>query len=673
MLGRQLQERIYCAYGVPCDVCRRCVELLGVLTLPVKVFLQCLLRGLHRPNFPAARLAVLHVLALLLLLPMPALADDTPVCLIEVALSADSQEIVDSGEGLPPEYLDAVLMASGADEIPYVDGNLVRLARVPVSSASRSVVGDAISDAANTVYRFIVDSALSSQMAHSAFTVYFAQLWYEYPDKRGEVLPIYNTREANRQLTDFDSLETFTAYYGLNYLFSNPFEFRTLENATYDMNGSTGLYEFGRWYDYFTGTSGGPVTDGNYYVFSMSKTPWSGNNTIRVYNDLSTNSYSLMPWNSLPADITLRIPVTLYDNLVSAATRDEIIGSDCILWFETTSATSANVGFWIGFLDSWSFSNIGGYTYINSQSTYYGYRDSSFGYAGRFTDSGTVFTVSSLPSLSHKYSNPLSGFSGQFISNLGRLDGTPSGPSDPVYPTVPQPDKPEPPEVTAPTSPVIEHPGNDTTTTTVDLQPVLDAIRILNDNLTASIDGMVSALESCCESMRAMLDAWFRYFGDWLDMIWQELRTANRWLEGIFYKTGGGSSSKPDPTAQPDSFWRWLGNLLDSLVGELPDGDAGFADALSQLTGRFPFSVPWDMGFMLGLLSQSPQAPRFECWLPSVGPSGFVVQGYKLVVDLSAFDDVALVCRRCELLLFALGLSKWTIEGLRGLDWTLFG
>lgn len=269
-------------------------------------------------------------------------------------------------------------------------------------------------------------------------------------------------------------------------------------------------------------------------------------------------------------------------------------------------------------------------------------------------------------------------------------------PSEPVEPNYPTPPDDEPPTITPPDVPTTQPTGgsntyyyttnNNYTTGDVDLQPILDAIEevnynigILNDNMEELSDFLFDAINDIqgrLHDLHAMLDAWLEefadFFSDYFDIFRKQLANMNRWLESIFYRIGRGGSSQPDPYTEPFDFWKWLGKLIDDLVGQLPEGAASFAAALGQLTGRFPFSVPWDMAAMLGLLAHEPVTPEFSIWLPAWSGGQFVGAGYELQMDLSQWDGIAALARRCELLLFAFGLASWSVGAMRDMEWTLF-
>lgn len=258
-------------------------------------------------------------------------------------------------------------------------------------------------------------------------------------------------------------------------------------------------------------------------------------------------------------------------------------------------------------------------------------------------------------------------------------DDTPTQPENPTQPNV------------TPDSPTYNtYIDNQTTTTTVDLTPILEAIRILNDNLVAGFGNIEEAISTCCENMRAFLDAWFAYFGDlieafsdnvddwfgwysqniykWLKQIDDDINTTSSqiqsWLQMIYNRMNGGGNTVPNPDTQTDDYFDWWDYFIDKLLNLLPDGVSDFLNVISGLKEVFPFSVPWDVGLILGVFAADPVTPVFDVQLPTYASLG----GWQLVpihVDLTPWDGVAQLIRSGVLLVFAFYLALWTRDGLR--------
>lgn len=74
-----------------------------------------------------------------------------------------------------------------------------------------------------------------------------------------------------------------------------------------------------------------------------------------------------------------------------------------------------------------------------------------------------------------------------------------------------------------------------------------------------------------------------------------------------------------------------------------------------SLKDKFPFCIPFDIGYLLNKMSAEREAPRFV-WQLDFGQWG----QYTITVDLSPFDSVAAILRTLELILFILGLMLAT-------------
>ncbi len=117
---------------------------------------------------------------------------------------------------------------------------------------------------------------------------------------------------------------------------------------------------------------------------------------------------------------------------------------------------------------------------------------------------------------------------------------------------------------------------------------------------------------------------------------------------------------KPDPKPDPDP-----GTDPDPKPdpdpdpAPLPDMDA--ADYRVELTGVFPFCIPFDFIALLKTLDAAPRAPCFD--FPVVIPALDYREDVKL--DLSIFDDVAKVIRLCEKVSFILFLMFVTSKVIR--------
>ncbi len=103
-------------------------------------------------------------------------------------------------------------------------------------------------------------------------------------------------------------------------------------------------------------------------------------------------------------------------------------------------------------------------------------------------------------------------------------------------------------------------------------------------------------------------------------------------------------------------------DLLDFTSEELGDYLDNITDSIGEVTDAmtdvFPFCVPWDILAILALFSAEPEAPVFE--LPiTIERLGI---DYSISVDLSEYEQIALICRTILTCLFVVGLGYLTIR-----------
>ena len=101
-----------------------------------------------------------------------------------------------------------------------------------------------------------------------------------------------------------------------------------------------------------------------------------------------------------------------------------------------------------------------------------------------------------------------------------------------------------------------------------------------------------------------------------------------------------------DPDTQPDSPGASSTNIGDYQI---------------DLKKFFPFCIPFDLYDFFTCLNADPVAPVIEWVIPLPGGGT-----YPLVIDLSAFDSVAQLLRRLQLLLFCVGLAFKTRDLIKG-------
>lgn len=98
------------------------------------------------------------------------------------------------------------------------------------------------------------------------------------------------------------------------------------------------------------------------------------------------------------------------------------------------------------------------------------------------------------------------------------------------------------------------------------------------------------------------------------------------------------------------------------LTDELPIGDDFSVPLVQGLQGKFPFSIPWDLKNMLKGLRAVRRAPNFNFSL-YIRPINYT---WNVALDFSQFDSVATIFRNCILILFVLGLAKFSYDHFFG-------
>lgn len=305
---------------------------------------------------------------------------------------------------------------------------------------------------------------------------------------------------------------------------------------------------------------------------------------------------------------------------------------------------------------------------------------------------------------------------------LLKADGTSSNPQNPTIPPTQWPETPQNPTPTQPTVPTPEPPTtptqpepplnppnityptivyeSDTTYVTADLSAVLDALNEHCEHLQTSIgrgftdywNTLQAKWNTDFASLKTFLHGQYGYIGNtittemaatrqYLKQLFEWLAnqfdfsvsgggydddTVVSWLKKIYGKLGSGYNTRPvDPVAQPNDFWTWLDNLFKNFVIDLValghDGLAEVMDALRTLVTKFPFSIPWDIAAMLGMLVAEPITPTIDIPQYALQAGGLAEVGtYRISLD--AYDAAFEGVRFMEKLAFCVLLAWRTPE-----------
>lgn len=110
-----------------------------------------------------------------------------------------------------------------------------------------------------------------------------------------------------------------------------------------------------------------------------------------------------------------------------------------------------------------------------------------------------------------------------------------------------------------------------------------------------------------------------------------------------------------------------IGELVDTFDddGEIDADDIGADDMVQALSGtagklkdKFPFSLPWDVFFLVSLLEAEPEAPKIK--LPIV-LERYGIEEY-IEIDMSKFEVLSEICRGMLTITYAYGLLNLTYK-----------
>lgn len=197
---------------------------------------------------------------------------------------------------------------------------------------------------------------------------------------------------------------------------------------------------------------------------------------------------------------------------------------------------------------------------------------------------------------------------------------------------------------------------------------VVDGISALGTDLDEQVNWLADSLKIVLNdnfrALKTYMKELFEWLADEMDFTVSgggyNDSTVVSWLKKIWSKMGSGWDSRPvDPVTEPDGFIEWLNNLvieiwsrIAALGSELAED---VADVVAGILLKFPFSVPWDVMAMLGLLAAEPVTPSVDYTVP-MGPNVQV----RLKGDLHWLDSSIGVIKSFELLAFCVYLATKT-------------
>lgn len=179
---------------------------------------------------------------------------------------------------------------------------------------------------------------------------------------------------------------------------------------------------------------------------------------------------------------------------------------------------------------------------------------------------------------------------------------------------------------------------------------LLSGVKDILNSINSKLSGIVTDFAETLKNQSTLLNLF-------KDFNYEKL------LDVIKNSGGGGGGSLIGST-----IGSVIGNLLSDLLDKIQNGDETVESVLEVLVDKFsglanvsktkfPFSLPWDMVAVFGVLAAEPQTPVFE--FPIVIESiGF---SYTIRMDLTDFEALSKLSRSFFVLIFSLMLIRLTL------------
>lgn len=337
--------------------------------------------------------------------------------------------------------------------------------------------------------------------------------------------------------------------------------------------------------------------------------------------------------------------------------------------------------------------------------------------AGTYTErTSNISGNNSVDKILSFYGTIVEGSSGPVVPPTNwPTDPTPNPPTQPTVPNPPTGGTPNPPtDPNPPSDPIYgTQPIYITNTFTADFQGLLDALdehckhlqnalyfnfsgfylllttKLTNDFatlrslITAEFVWLGGTIEQTASDMMLYLKDLFEWLADQFDFSVSgggyDDETVVSWLKKIYSKLGGGVNTRPtDPVSDPFDIGQWLKTLFGNLFTALDDLAGGLLSQLASwvggLAGKFPFSIPWDIAAILGLLVADPVAPNFDVPWYTLNGSGTLTQAGLIEVDLADWsqylEGVRFMIKVCFVMFLAMHTKDFMelMEKAVGLD-----
>lgn len=103
-----------------------------------------------------------------------------------------------------------------------------------------------------------------------------------------------------------------------------------------------------------------------------------------------------------------------------------------------------------------------------------------------------------------------------------------------------------------------------------------------------------------------------------------------------------------------------VGDFLNDAGAVVSTAADSLAETADMMTDKFPFSIPWDLAMLVGILQAEPRAPVFH--LPLVIESYGIEESIN--IDMSQFDSLSVIMRSMLTILYAYGILNMTTKVL---------
>lgn len=197
--------------------------------------------------------------------------------------------------------------------------------------------------------------------------------------------------------------------------------------------------------------------------------------------------------------------------------------------------------------------------------------------------------------------------------------------------------------------------------------------------LDLELEWMMESIESLFLDLQDYLHELFEWLADQMNFEFDSSidpyddTSLLNWLRRIYNKLGadGGPNTQPvDPSTDPEGFLDWLRRMIQEFIlglgASASDLVSDIGDLLSRLFGKFPFSVPWDILAILGMLDAPPVAPHIQFSIPV--PLGADSFNWSVDIDMQVWSTYVEAVRTVILLSFITWLAWLTPQVLRDLD-----